>query len=112
VPSVGDDSTNTALVEFVPRTPKYVDPLLGEVENTLIDTPLGDLSFKKTFYGLTQLYAAAAGERIVAEWVDTPTVGWTCCTDGPCLPHRGYGAGWTCIRLLVKQRFIGQDVAT
>ncbi|KAA8900226.1 hypothetical protein FN846DRAFT_959301 [Sphaerosporella brunnea] len=67
VPSTGDDSTNTALVAFVPRTPKYVEPLLGDAGNTLIDTPLGDLSFDTTFYGLTQLYATAPGERIVAD---------------------------------------------
>jgi hypothetical protein len=69
VPSsnVEEDEINTALVTFFPRLPKFVEVLSNDFEDIQIDTPLGDLTFDKTFYGLTQLYATAPRERIVAE---------------------------------------------
>lgn len=61
-----DDDTNTALVTFSPQAPKFLGPLC-KAEDVQIDTPLGDLSFDKTFYGLTQLYPTTPDKRIEAE---------------------------------------------
>ncbi|KAF8243658.1 hypothetical protein K440DRAFT_38426 [Wilcoxina mikolae CBS 423.85] len=66
--NVEEDDVNTALVTFTPRAPKFVDPLSNDSEDIQIDTPLGDITFDKTLYGLTQLYDTSP-ERIVADIV-------------------------------------------
>ncbi|KAF8539829.1 hypothetical protein BDD12DRAFT_736122, partial [Trichophaea hybrida] len=50
------ENTNVALVCFRPKAPRYLDPLYSGDEDIQIDTKVGELSFDKHFYGLTQLY--------------------------------------------------------
>lgn len=70
VPSCStEDQHNTALAKYFPRVPKYLEPLSLSCEDIQIETDLGDLTLDKTFYGLTQLYPTAPGERIIAECV-------------------------------------------
>ncbi|KAI5793361.1 hypothetical protein FPQ18DRAFT_167883 [Pyronema domesticum] len=68
VPSCStEDQHNTALAKYFPRVPKYLEPLSLSCEDIQIETDLGDLTLDKTFYGLTQLYPTAPGERIIAD---------------------------------------------
>jgi len=61
------DNTNTALLCFKPRVPWYLEPLHKGSEDAQIDTEVGELSFDKNFFGLTQLYPTPPRRKITAE---------------------------------------------
>jgi hypothetical protein len=61
------DDTNVELVSFIPKAPKYLDPLYDGDDDVLVDTEVGELIFDKNFYGLTQLYPTLSGGKIRAE---------------------------------------------
>ncbi|KAF8242491.1 hypothetical protein K440DRAFT_616892 [Wilcoxina mikolae CBS 423.85] len=71
VPSCVHNSTNTALVSFIPHPPVYLDSLSNGTTEiyTLRTANYGALAIDKNMYGLTQLYTTTPGERIVADIV-------------------------------------------
>jgi len=72
-PSCASDGSQTALLEFTPRHPQYLDDVvndpLGETSYMIEINPEAclDISIDMNFYGLTQLYPTTPGEKIVAE---------------------------------------------
>jgi hypothetical protein len=65
-----DDDTDVALVSFVPSAPHYLDSLrAGGDDDVAIATAIGELTFDRDFYGLTQLYRTIKGVPIAAEYV-------------------------------------------
>lgn len=61
------NNTNTGLVCFIPKVPRYLAPLRESDDDIQIDTSVGDLCIDKHFYGLTQLYNTTPEEKIAAE---------------------------------------------
>ncbi|KAF8534801.1 hypothetical protein BDD12DRAFT_858610 [Trichophaea hybrida] len=70
-PSCQGDDTQTALLEFSPRYPTFLDEVVngkkGAVTKEVDDDT--DISIDKNFYGLTQLYETTLGEKIQADIV-------------------------------------------
>jgi len=70
-PSCHNGDAQTALLEFQPRHPKFLDRIAKDISgnntHTIEVNDFIDINIDRTFYGLTQLYPTTVGEKIQAE---------------------------------------------
>jgi hypothetical protein len=67
-PSCYGDDTQTAIVQFEPSAPKYLEEVVsGSLQDRQISMCGSDINIDKNFYGFTQLYRIEDDAKITAE---------------------------------------------